>query len=116
MIQNRVSFCGMPINRLLICIAASLLCTCKESREEEIAPQTECLSTPIARVLTDVEGRIEKVASYYLIEAGEIRYVACNLPENVKAGGTIVRFDAQEFTIPANVRLPGTPIVLTRIY
>lgn len=104
------------MNKFIICIAASLLCACQESRHEEIVPQTECLSTPIIRILTNVEGRIEKVAEFYLIQAGEVRYAACNLPDNLKASGTMVRFDAHELQIPANVRLPGTPIVLTRVY
>jgi hypothetical protein len=74
------------------------------------------VSSRIVRDLNHVEGQILKVADFYVIEAGSQRYVACNLPGHLEESGTRVVFDAQEFEIPADVRLAGTPVVITKIY
>lgn len=104
------------MKRLLAGVAALFLFACRETSQEMVTPHKECFDTQVVKQLTHIDGKIEKVAEFYLILAGEQRYAACNLPEELQVAGTRIQFDAKEFEIPANVRLAGTPILITKIY
>ena len=54
----------------------------------------------------------------YILEipSEALRYVACNMPDEIKIEGVKVTFDAQEKEIYANERWMAHPIKLTRIH
>ncbi len=106
----------IPPKKWLIGIAAATLFACGENSREVVTPEEECFHTQVVQQLTHAEGQVEKVADFYVIETEEQRYSACNLPEELMAAGTRVRFDANVYQIPPNFRLVGTPIKITRIY
>ena len=100
----------------LIGIAAAGLFACGETSREVVTPEAECFSTRVVAELTYAEGQVEKVADFYVIQAGEQRYSTCGLPPELLMAGTRVRFDAKVYEIPPNVRLAATPIRITRVY
>lgn len=104
------------MKNLLIGLAAACLFACGETSREVVPPEPDCFSTPVVAVLTGAEGRVEKVADFYVIQAAEQRYSTCGLPPELLVAGTRVRFDANVHEIPPNVRLAATPIRITRVY
>jgi hypothetical protein len=106
----------IPTKKWLIGIAAALLFACQEPSRESVTPQADCFSTRVVQELTRVDGQVEKVANFYVIQSGEQRYSTCGLPPELQVAGTRIQFDAKVHEIPPNVRLAATPIRITRIY
>jgi hypothetical protein len=53
-----------------------------------VTPQEECFSTRVVQELTRVDGQVEKVANFYVIQTGEQRYSTCGLPPKLRVAGT----------------------------
>lgn len=102
------------MKKVLVGLIALTIVAC-ETAHQEVAPYTGCASNQVVRELTAVEGTIEKVAEFYVIQTADHRYSPCSLPENLRVNGTEVVVDGQEMAIPANVRLVGTPLIITNI-
>lgn len=101
---------------LFICLLFTLG-ACKDDTSEELTDeQMHCVSRDVVSSLSQANGTIERIANVYVIRTGQGTYYACNLPESYKNQGRDIRFDADVYRIPENVRLIGTPILLTRIY
>jgi hypothetical protein len=106
----------IPTKKWLVGLAAAGLFACQEPSREVVTPQEECFSTRVVQELTRVDGQVEKVANFYVIQTGEQRYSTCGLPPKLRVAGTQIQFDAKVYEIPPNVRLGATPIRITRIY
>lgn len=90
---------------------------CSDDTSEALTnEQAHCVSRDVTDTLSGVRGRIDRIANAYVIRTSLQTYYACNLPESFKSPGHTIRFDAEVYKIPENVRLIGTPILLTRIY
>ncbi|WP_128548785.1 hypothetical protein [Larkinella soli] len=107
----------------LFLMAAS--CDRKEPWANEIGLSDACPEYDTWRKDTDLQevaGRVVNEADtsktstwLYILGGDNTRYFACNLPETVRKTGTYVVFNAEKFAPPANVRLAGVPIKLTRL-
>lgn len=104
------------MKKILIGFTALFLLACKEITPEEGKPKAECFTSQILGELANVEGQIENVAGFFVIKVGDKGYYPCNLPENLKISGITLRFNAQVFATPANIRLPAGPILIPHIY
>lgn len=90
---------------------------CKDDASEAIPDeQSYCVSRDVVDQLSRTSGRVDRLANAYVIRTGQHTYYACNLPEAYQRDGSSIRFDAEVYRIPANVRLLGTPILITKIY
>lgn len=106
---------SLPMKKIVLGLVVLIIASCKETTQQEVTPYADCISQQVVRELTTVTGKIEKVAEFYVIQTSEHRYSLCNLPQNLKVNGIEVVFDGQEMAIPANVRLIGTPVLITNI-
>lgn len=70
----------------------------------------------IVEELRYVEGQIEKIATFYLVQVEDNRFAVCNLPENLKVNGLRIKLEAKPFAIPEHVQLPCTPMEFIKIY
>ena len=101
---------------LLICMFFTLT-ACKDDTSETLTDeQAYCVSRDVIDQLSRTRGTVDKVANIYVIKTSQRTYYACNLPESLKKPGQSIRFDADVYRIPENVRLVGAPILLTKIY
>ncbi|CAN5268056.1 hypothetical protein BH23BAC1_BH23BAC1_37360 [soil metagenome] len=89
-------------------------------RKEDDNVIETCISERVVDQLILAEGIIVLIGNTWVIDVNTPqnsgRYFACNFPENLKIENQTITFDANVFEIPPNMRLVGTPIIITRIY
>lgn len=90
---------------------------CRKDDDENIET---CISERIVDRLIEAEGLILLIGNTWVIDVDipgpSGRYFACNFPDNLKIENQTIVFDANVFEIPPNMRLAGTPVIITRIY
>lgn len=91
-----------------------LITGCKKN-DEVVAT---CISNVIVDKIEQAEGEIRLIGSSWVIDVNSTggRYFACNFPEHLQIENTLIVFDADVYQIPPNLRLVGTPIIITHIY
>lgn len=105
------------MKKILLIFILFTLGACRDDTSRELAgEELHCVSKDVVNTLSRVNGRIDRIANAYVIRTSLQTYYACNLPESFKNPGRTIRFDAEVYRIPENVRLIGTPILLTKIY
>ena len=111
---------------LLIIGLPLLIAACQTTPwENEVAVSNDCSAYAEwkkAAGLSEVPGTVVNEADtsktstwLYILTSDNVRYFACNLPEQARKTGTKVVFNADEFAPPPNVRLAGVPIKLTKL-
>jgi hypothetical protein len=85
-------------------------------KEDEVV--ATCISDVIVGKIIQGEGEIKLIGSSWVIDVSNTggRYFACNFPEEYQVENKIIIFDADVYQIPPNMRLVGTPIIITHIY
>lgn len=101
---------------LLFCILLASGACQDDASEAILDEQSYCVSRDVVDSLSRVRGRVNRLENMYMIRTSQHTYYACNLPEAYKKDAHSIRFDAEVYRVPANVRLLGTPILITRIY
>lgn len=105
------------MKKILILLMLVTLGACRDDTSGAFAnEQMHCVSRDVVNTLSRISGRVDRVAEMYVIRTSRQTYYACNLPDDYKRPGQSIRFDADVYRIPENVRLVGTPVLITKIY
>lgn len=91
------------------------------SKDEVPLQLSSCqYSGTIIDAQTDKNGRIHKVADFWVIDMivqnDVIRCSPCNLPDELKIEDEKIVLDANFHPIPPSVKMVGQPIEITKIY
>ncbi len=79
-----------------------------------------CVSNTVVKEWKNLSGTVEIAGNEVVIDVAgansTLRFYPCNLPGPYQQKGKLIRFDAREYEVPPNVRVIGTPIIITQIY